>query len=167
MIFAMLLVLVLSSPGQKVGPPNTPAGENPQSGWTATEIPNLETMAISADPGSEAVVTTRLRATRKVCMPAHSHPVDEQLTVVKGKVSLEPAKDHAGERRQVETGESVVLKSGAEYSVSLDAGTEIELRGKGPLVTSWADPAAVRAMKQHPVDSDSDRTKMKKEQDKK
>lgn len=166
-MFAMLLVLVLFSPGQKVGPPNTPAGEREVSGWAATEIPNLEVMAVSADPASEATVATRLRATRKVSMPPHSHPVDEQLTVVKGKVSLESAKDQADERRHLETGETVVLKSGVEYSASLDAGTEIELRGKGPLVTSWADPAAVRAMKQHPVDSDSDRTKMKKEQDKK
>ncbi len=100
-------------------------------------------------------------------MPPHSHPVDEQLTVVKGNVSLDSTGDHAGEKRHLETGESMVLKSGVKYSASLDAGTEIELRGKGPLVTSWADPAAVRAMKQHPVDSDSDRTKMKKEQDKK
>ncbi len=66
MMFAMLLLLALSSPGQNVGPPNTPAGENPLSGWTATEIPNLEMMAISADPDSGAMVTTRLRATRKV-----------------------------------------------------------------------------------------------------
>jgi hypothetical protein len=166
MMIAMLLVFVLSLPGQKVGATNTPAGENEASSWTGTEIPNLEMIAIPADPAPDAIVTTRLRSTRKVCMPPHSHPVDEQLTVIKGGISLKTTQAHPDTTRRLKAGETAVLKSGASYSATLAAGTEVELRGKGKLVNTWADPAAVRAMKQHPVDSDSERTKMKKEQDK-
>ncbi|MBZ5525773.1 MAG: cupin domain-containing protein [Acidobacteriia bacterium] len=161
MLFAVLLVLALSH-GQQAGQ----AGATQGSRWTATEIPNLEMTALSGDPAPETMVATRLRARRGLRMLPHSHPVDEQLTVIKGSVALE-IQGHPGTKRRLKPGETILLKSGVSHSVTFGAGAVVELRGKGRLVTTWVDPAAVRALKPNPADSNSERTKMKREQDKK
>lgn len=166
MLFAVLLVLALCSHGQQAGQANSQAGAEECSHWTATEIPNLEMTALSGDPAPEAMVATRLRARRRLCMPPHSHPVDEQLTIIKGSVAL-GIEDHPGTKRRLKTGETILLKSGVSHSVTFGAGTVVELRGKGRLITTWVDPAAVKALKPNPVDSNSERTKMKREQEKK
>jgi quercetin dioxygenase-like cupin family protein len=166
MLFAVLLVLALSSHGQQAGQAGAQASATERPRWTATEIPNLEMMALSPDPAAEAVAATRLRARRKLCMLPHSHPVDEQLLVVQGSVTL-TMQDQPGTKRRLKPGESILLKSGVSHSLTFGAGAVVELRGKGRLVTAWADPAAVRALKPNPVDSASERTKMKREQDKK
>jgi quercetin dioxygenase-like cupin family protein len=170
MWFSMLLVLTLFShgsqtEGQQAEQVGSQAAVKESSHWIATEIPNLEMSALSRKAAPEDLVVTRIRARRKVCMPFHSYPVDEQLTVMKGSVALR-TQDHPDRKSRLQAGESVVLKSGVSHSATFAAGTEVELRGKGRLLTTWVDPAAVKALKQNPVDSNSERSKMKSEQDK-
>jgi quercetin dioxygenase-like cupin family protein len=169
MWFSIFLFLALFSNGQQTGErqaehsgSQAPATEGSQ--WVAAEIPNLEISVLSRDSAKD-LVTTRIRARRNAFIPLHSHPVDEQLTVIKGSVDL-GTQDHPDRNSRLQTGESVLLKSGVNHSATFPAGTEVELRGKGQLVTTWVDPAAVKALKQNAVDSNSERSKMKKEQDK-
>jgi quercetin dioxygenase-like cupin family protein len=166
MFFAMLLVLAVSSQAAQTAPEHSPVAMSERSRWTSTEIPNLQMKAPTGDPASDAMVATRLRATRRVRTPLHAHPVDEQLTVIKGTVSLETVGQSKTTRR-LQSGQTMVLKSGVCHAMTFGAGSEVELRGKGKLMTNWADPSAVKALSEKQVDSASERTKMKREQEKK
>jgi len=165
MFLAILLGLALSSQAPHATPVHSPAAIRERAHWTATEIPNLQIKVLTGEPAPDAVVATRLRARRKVRMPKHSHPVDEQMTVLKGSLVLE-TQNQPKTARHLKSGETTLLKSGVNHSVTLAAGTEVELSGKGRLVTTWVNPSAVKALKQSAVDSSSERTKMKQEQDK-
>jgi mannose-6-phosphate isomerase-like protein (cupin superfamily) len=162
MLFAILLGLALSAQEYQPSQTASQASTQKQSHWIATEIPHLEMLAPSSGAAPDAEVATRLRAQRRVSVPLHSHPVDEQVRVIKGNLFLKIQ----GEKRHLHPGGSVLLKSYVNHSAIFSAGAEVELRGKGLLVSVWADPAHVKALKEDPVESNSERTKMKREQDK-
>lgn len=161
----LILLLALSSCGQPQTPAPTPQSTSQSElQWQPTEIPNLEMAYVSGGPSTKGPVVVRLRAKSQVSVPAHWYPVEEQLTVLAGTPTLEMS-DRSSKVRRLKPGESMTLPKDSRHTVQLDTGSEVELRGDGPFVTNWVDPKAVKALKPSDVQSLSDRTKMKAQQD--
>jgi quercetin dioxygenase-like cupin family protein len=135
--------------------------------WAATAIPNLEMAIVSGDPSANGQYVLRFRTTKLTRIPPHWHPVDEQLTVLTGTPSLGMG-DHfvASALRTLHSGDFVLMPKESRHFAQFPAGTEVQLHGEGPFVTNWVDPKAIKALKPSDVDSNSERTKMKQEQDK-
>jgi len=135
--------------------------------WKATAIPNLEMAVVSGDPSATGQYVLRFRATKPTRIPPHWHPVDEQLTVLTGAPGLGMG-DHfvASALRTLRSGDFVLMPKDSRHFAQFTAGTEVQLHGEGPFITNWVDPKAIKALKPKDVDSVSERSKMKAEQDK-
>jgi hypothetical protein len=68
--------------------------------------------------------------------------------------------------RALHPGEKVPLAKNTRHFVLFHAGDEIEMQGEGKFATVWVDPRAVKELKKNDVDSASERSKMKADQDK-
>jgi hypothetical protein len=136
--------------------------------WSPIEIPNVSLAVVSGNPSAQGAVVLRVRADKQAQIPPYSLANDEQLTVVSGAPRLGEG-DHfsATALRTLHAGESVALTKGTRYFAMLHAGDEIEIRGEGPFGFNWVDPKSVKARsKTKDVQSVSERTKEKREQDK-
>jgi len=142
--------------------------DGPKLQWTATEIPGLKMAVVSGDPKAEGPFVLRLRADKPVRIPPHSHKADERMTAISGTPAVGEGTQFVGAgMRNLETGESVEFEKGEEHFAALHAGDEVEIHGEGPFENIWVDPRALKALqKERNVDSASERTKMKREQDK-
>ena len=136
--------------------------------WAATAVPNLEMAVVSGDPAKQGSFVIRFRAMKPARIPAHWHSTDEHLTVIAGTPSLGMG-DHfvASALRTLHPGDYVQLPKETRHFAKFPAGTEVQLHGDGPFITNWVDPAAIKALKPTDIDSNSERSKMKAEQDKK
>lgn len=135
-----------------------------QPHWTQTEIPNLQMAVVSESAGTN---TVRLRAFKEVRIPAHWHPTDQRLTVIAGAPRIgEGDQFIASALRELHPGEQMLLAKNTRHFVLLAAHDEIEMRGEGRFTTDWVNPQEVKALKKNDVDSASERSKMKAEQDK-
>jgi hypothetical protein len=135
--------------------------------WTATAIPNLEMAVVSGDPSAKGNYVLRFRTTKLTRIPPHWHPVDEQLTVLTGTPSLGMGDHFLGSAlRTLHPGDFVLMPQESRHFAQFPVGTEVQLHGEGPFITNWVDPNAIKTLKPSDVDSNSERTKMKKEQDK-
>lgn len=165
-IFALILYATAGSPLAQQ--PTHSVRHHSDLHWTPTEIPYLQMAIVSGDPSKSGPYVLRLRATKSVRIPAHSHPAAEQLTVLSGTAAL-----GIGDRfvesglRPLRPRDHATLPKETRHFAQLTAGTEIQVHGDGPFTTNWVDNAAVKALKPSDVDSASERSKMKAEQDKK
>jgi quercetin dioxygenase-like cupin family protein len=135
--------------------------------WTATAIPSLEMSVVEGNPATTGPFVLRFRALRQVRIPAHWHPSDEHLTVLTGTASLGMGdRFTASALRPLHSGDYASLPKQSPHFAQFAAGTEVQLHGEGPFITNWVDPNAIKQLKPNDVDSNSERTKMKADQDK-
>lgn len=103
----------------KPTPPNLPPG---------SEIAVLE-----GNPQSPDLFTVRFRISEDFVMPPHSHPKDERVTVLKGKVSVAFGIDGTRENaKQFGPGDYYVNARGAIHTVWADTASIIQITGIGP-----------------------------------
>ena len=134
--------------------------------WTPIAVPNVEMAVVSGDPKTQGPFVIRFRATKQARIPAHWHPTDEHLTVIAGAPSLGMGEHFvASALRPLHPGDYVLMPKESRHFAQFPAGTEVQLHGDGPFVTNWVDPN-MKAPKPNNVDSNSERSKMKKEQEK-
>ena len=136
--------------------------------WAAAGLPDLEIAVVSGDPKSAGPFVLRLRAIRDQKVPAHWHPSDENVTAMTAGFSIGTGENFSQQQlRPLKAGDYLFMPKETRHFAWMKKGAEIQLHGQGPFVTNWVNPAEVAAMKKDlQVDSMSDRTKMKQEQDK-
>jgi hypothetical protein len=136
--------------------------------WTPGTLPGLEIAVVSGDPKGDGPFVLRLRAVRDLKVPAHWHPSDENVTAMTEGFSIGAGENFSQPQlRPLKAGDYMFMPKETRHFAWMKKGAEIQLHGQGPFVTNWVNPAEVAAMKKDlHVDSMSDRTKMKQEQDK-
>jgi hypothetical protein len=136
--------------------------------WSPVTLPNLEMAVVSGDPKTTGPFVLRLRAVRDQRVPAHWHPGDENVTALSEGFSIGAGENFAQQQlRPMKVGDFMHMPKETRHFAWMKKGTEIQIHGQGPFVTNWVNPAEVAAMRKNlQVDSVSERTKMKQEQDK-
>jgi len=110
----------------KPTPPNLPPG---------SEIAVLE-----GNPQSPDLFTVRFRISEGFVMPLHSHPKDERVTVLKGKVSVAFGMDGTRENaKQFGPGDYYVNARGAIHTVWADTASIIQITGIGPWEANFVE----------------------------
>lgn len=100
-------------------PPNLPSG--------------CEIAVLEGNPKSPDLFTVRFRLSREFVMPPHSHPKDERVTVLKGKMSVAFGMDGTRENaKQFGPGDYYVNARGAIHTVWADTVSIIQITGIGP-----------------------------------
>jgi hypothetical protein len=110
--------------------------------WTPLFL-GLETAVVAGDPAKAgAPFVMRVRATKAAAVPAHWHPMDENVTVLTGTIKI-----GMGEKYDAKGGQ--VLAAGTYTLVPKDmrhfawhaAGSVIQIHGTGPFELYFVNPA--------------------------
>jgi quercetin dioxygenase-like cupin family protein len=92
-----------------------------------------EIAVLEGNPQAEGIFTVRFRLSDTFYLPAHTHPKDERVTVLKGRVSVAFGKKASREdARHFGPGDYYVNLQGAVHSVWGDKSTELQITGLGP-----------------------------------
>lgn len=100
-------------------PPNLPA---------ACQIAVLE-----GNPQASGLFTVRFRVASGFVVPSHTHPQEERVTVLKGRISVAFGMDATREKaKHFGPGDYYVNARDTIHSVWADDGSEIQITGFGP-----------------------------------
>lgn len=149
----MALVVVLAGcaqPQDPVGEMSFPEG-SVQHVVRAGEIqwkptpPNLppgsEMAVLEGDPRGNALFTVRFRTYTDMIVPAHSHPVNERVTVLQGRAAVAFGPDATRETgTEFGPGDYYVNAHGAVHTIWLDSATILQITGIGPWTLDFVDP---------------------------
>jgi len=122
---------VMVNPGEitwKEGPPSLPKG--------------AQMSVLYGDPAKEGMFVMRLKLPANYRIPAHTHPVDEVVTVVSGSFNIgmgtafDPAKTKA-----ITTGGVIAMSPGMQHYVQIDQETVVQLSTRGPWAIAYVNPA--------------------------
>lgn len=103
----------------KACPPHLPAG--------------CEVAVLEGDPQGTGMFTVRFRLTDDFVMPPHTHPKDERVTVLKGRVAVGFGIGATrADAREFGPGDYYVNSRGAVHTVWADRFSEIQITGIGP-----------------------------------
>lgn len=99
-----------------------------------------EVAVLEGDPQGSGMFTVRLRLTDDFVMPPHTHPKDERVTVLTGRVAVGfgvgGARVYA---KEFGPGDYYVNARGAVHTVWADKSTEIQITGIGPWEAHFID----------------------------
>ena len=100
-------------------PPNLPSG--------------CEIAVLEGDPKAAGLFTVRFRLTDDFVMPPHTHPQDERVTVLAGRVAVGFGSGGArADAREFGPGDYYVNARGAVHTVWAEKSSEIQITGVGP-----------------------------------
>lgn len=95
--------------------------------------PGCEVAVLEGSPKSADLFTARFRLEKGFYVPPHTHPKDERVTVLDGKVSVAFGENASHEdARQFGPGDYYVNSRGAVHSVWIDEASVIQVTGIGP-----------------------------------
>lgn len=110
----------------KACPPHLPSG--------------CEVAVLEGNPQGSGMFTVRFRLTDDFIMPAHTHPKDERVTVLKGRVAVGFGVGATREdAREFGPGDYYVNARGAVHTVWADKLSEIQITGIGPWEAHFVD----------------------------
>ena len=100
-----------------------------------------EIAVVSGDPGKPAPYVVRLKFPANYDIPAHSHPTDENVSVVSGAlfVGMGDKLDHAA-GKSLSPGGFGLLPAGMNHYAFTRAATTILLFGQGPVEFKYVNP---------------------------
>lgn len=92
-----------------------------------------EIAVLEGNPQTPDLFTVRFRLGDGFVMPAHTHPNDERVTVLKGRMSVAFGVDGSREdAKQFGPGDYYVNARGAVHTVWADELSELQITGIGP-----------------------------------
>jgi quercetin dioxygenase-like cupin family protein len=112
----------------KDGPPSLPKG--------------AQMSVLYGDPSKEGIFVMRLKLPANYRIPAHTHPVDEVVTVVSGEFNLgmgtqvDPTKTKA-----ITAGGVIAMPPGTQHYVQINQETVVQLSTRGPWGIAYVNPA--------------------------
>lgn len=150
LVAPLALMLFLAGCAQsRVGEMNFPEGtvqhavlsEDVQWRPCPLNLPSgCEIAVLEGSPQSPDLFTVRFRVSGDFVMPPHSHPKDERVTVLQGKMSvafgLEGRREDA---RQFGPGDYYVNARGAVHTVWADETSVIQITGIGPWEANFVE----------------------------
>ncbi len=119
------------------------ASDDHQYGPAPDSLPaGAQLAALNGDPGKEGPFTIRLRFPAGYSIAAHSHPVDEVVTVISGNVSL-----GMGDRLDRSAGTALgaggflAMKARQNHYAFTDSGATVQIAAEGPFQITYVNPA--------------------------
>ncbi|MCB9285401.1 MAG: cupin domain-containing protein [Lewinellaceae bacterium] len=115
--------------------------ENIQWGPCPPNLPGgCEIAVLEGSPKNSDLFTVRFRVGGGFVMPAHSHPRDERVTVLQGKVYVAFGKDGTLENaKEFGPGDYYVNARNAIHTVWADSSTIIQITGIGPWEVNFVE----------------------------
>ena len=107
-------------------PPTLPAG--------------AQAVVLYGDPGKPGAFAIRLNAPAGYRVPRHSHPSDEQLTLIEGDLTLSMGRTGAASDETLARGDHINLPANMQHEASTRGGAVIEIHSEGPFDIRYADP---------------------------
>ena len=104
--------------------------------------PGAKIAVLSGNPGAEGLYTVRLKFPAHYAIPAHSHPKDEHVTVLKGTVFMGMANKldlKAGKALPV--GSFAITPAGVTHYAYTEDEAIILLHGMGPVDFKYVNPS--------------------------
>ena len=102
--------------------------------------PGCEIAVLEGDPKASGLFTVRFRLNSDFVMPAHTHPRDERVTVLAGRMAV--AFGTGGTRadaREFGPGDYYVNARDAVHTVWAEKSSEIQITGVGPWEASFIE----------------------------
>ncbi len=121
---------VMVNPGDitwKDGPPSLPKG--------------AQMSVLYGDPAKDGVFVMRLKFPANYKIPAHTHPVDEVVTVVSGEFKLGMGTTFdAASMKPIMAGGVIAMSPGTQHYVQIDRETVVQLSTRGPWGIAYVNP---------------------------
>lgn len=148
-VCSILAGLIAIAPAVR-GQEKTEAGESHKilhSGdlkWTPI-IKGCDLAAVSGDPNGEGVpFVVRLRCSAGTVIPAHWHPTDENVTVLKGTFLVGMGdKFDESKLQAMNTGNFVNMPKEVRHYAQSKTDAIVQVHGVGPFKVNWVNPADV------------------------
>lgn len=122
---------VMANPGDvtwKDGPPSLPKG--------------AQMSVLYGDPTKDGIFVMRLKLPANYRIPAHTHPVDEVVTVVSGAFTIGMgANADPGQMKTIDAGGVIAMSPGTPHNVQIDQETVVQLSTRGPWGIAYVNPA--------------------------
>ena len=101
-----------------------------------------EFAVLQGDPSAAGkVFTVRLRFPDKYVIPAHQHPTDENITVMRGSFAVGMGDVFSEEGlTTLEAGDFIVAPAGMNHFARARGVTEVQVHAVGPFQLTYADP---------------------------
>ena len=100
---------------------------------------------LAGDPGKPAPYTVRLKFPANYSIPAHSHPTDEHVVIVRGALTFgmgdKLMKTASGNKTLGVGGFALMPANMNHFAFTTAAETEIVLYGQGPIDFKYVNPA--------------------------
>lgn len=112
--------------------------------WTPI-IKGCDLAPVSGDPGAEgAPFVLRIRCADGIKVPAHWHPTDENLTVLKGTFLVATGETFdEGKLQTMNVGNFVLMPKEMRHFALCKGETIVQIHGMGPFKVNWVNPAEV------------------------
>ena len=109
------------------GPPSLPSG--------------VQMAVVSGNPGAKGMFTLQLKMPANYAVPPHSHPTNEVVKVVSGKLHYGMGeKLDMSEAKTLTAGHSATMKAMMNHWVHAPAAATVQVSGMGPFEITYVDP---------------------------
>lgn len=140
----MKLLFLVGLPLLVAGPAAQAKTANANLQWMAgpPSLPGGARMAIvSGDPGKKGMFAIRLRMPADYTVPAHSHPTNEIVKVISGKLHYGMSdKLDMSRAKTLTAGHTVNMKAKMNHWVHAPAPVTVQVSGMGPFQITYVDP---------------------------
>jgi len=101
-----------------------------------------EVAILDGHPQKAGLFTVRFNTTQEFIMPAHSHPKDERVTVIQGRVAVGFGQDASrAAANEFVAGDYYINARDVVHKVWIDADSIVQISGIGPWVVEYVDSA--------------------------
>ena len=136
LLMSVALLAAGSVAGAKASPTALKWGDAPPS------LPSGAQMAVvSGDPGKKGMFAIQLKMPADYAVPPHSHPTNEVVKVVSGKLHYGMSdKMDMAKAKTLTVGHAATMKAKMNHWVHAPAAATIQVSGMGPFQITYADP---------------------------
>ena len=108
------------------GPPSLPSG--------------VQMAVVSGNPGKKGMFALQLKMPADYAVPPHSHPTNEVVKVVSGKLHYGMGDKLMSGAKTLTSGHSVTMKATMNHWVHAPAPATVQVSGMGPFEITYVDP---------------------------
>ena len=109
------------------GPPSLPSGAH--------------MAVVSGDPGKKGMFALQLKMPANYAVPPHSHPTDEVVKIISGKLHYGMSdKMNMSEAKTLTAGHTTTMKATMNHWVHAPAPATVQVSGMGPFEITYVDP---------------------------
>ena len=148
-LVVVVVVLIAGCVQRQIGDAEFPAGEVqlavPEQGLPWGPCPpglpaGCEIAVLEGDPRAAGLFTVRFRLSDSFVMPAHTHPKDERVTVLSGRMAVAFGRGAMrDDARRFGPGDYYVNARDAVHTVWVDEPSVIQITGIGPWEADFVD----------------------------